>query len=93
MRNLLLIALIISTLGGCVTRGGVGPTVSQLNPTDLDHFSYLAKINAEDLADAEPYAETVAEAKETVPEENSDRQKTSASFFTWNENMEQSEMN
>lgn len=93
MKNLLLITLIISTLGGCVSRGGVRPDVSQLNPTDLDHFSYLAKINAEDVADAEPYAETVAEAKGTVPEVSDNRQKTSASFFTWNENMEQSELN
>ncbi|KAF0206125.1 MAG: hypothetical protein FD173_439 [Gallionellaceae bacterium] len=98
MKNLLVIGLLIGVLGGCVSRGEVRPAVSQFNPTDLSHFSYLAKIDEESSLNTERYVEvayeeTVTEEKETVPEANDNRQKTSTSFFTWNENMEQSELN
>lgn len=94
MKNLLVIGLMISILGGCVSKGEVKPSGSQFNPTDLSYFSYLAKLDAENsLDDTEQYVETVIEAKKTVTEANDKRQKTSASLFTWNENLEQSELN
>ncbi len=99
MKNLLVIGLMISILGGCASRGEVNPSVSALDPTDLSHFSYLAQLEENSL-DTEQYAETAyvetastaSEAKGTITEANNS-QKTSASFFTWNENLEQSELN
>lgn len=98
MKNLLVIGLMVSILGGCASRGEVNPSVSTFDPTDLSHFSYLAQLEEEISLDTEQYAatayvETVAEAKATVAEANDNNQKTSASFFTWNENLEQSELN
>ncbi|MFA5825496.1 MAG: hypothetical protein WC825_05930 [Gallionellaceae bacterium] len=97
MKNLLIIGLMVSILGGCASRGEVKPSVSTFDPTDLSHFSYLAQLE-EDSLDTEQYAgtayvETVADAQGTVAEANDNSQKTSASFFTWNENLEQSELN
>ncbi len=87
MKNLLIIGLMISILGGCVSRGEVKPSASAFNPMDLSYFSYLVKLDAENSLDnTEQYVETVTEA-------NDNRQKTSASFFTRNEGLEQSELN
>ncbi len=98
MKNLLVIGLMISILGGCASRGEVNPSVSALDPTDLSHFSYLAQLEEENSLDTEQYAETAyvetaSEAKGTITKANNNSQKTSASFFTWNENLEQSELN